>query len=551
MLLFFVFFFSSRRRHTRCSRDWSSDVCSSDLLDREGNLEYARHADDGRHADVAFVRPRKGFLHHEVGDLAIELRGDDREPHVRVTWSGPASANPSRGPVPARARIAAGRNRRSYAFAACSRVRRSNKPASSASSEASSSCTMTPRMCLPIWACTAWRPKSAARAQSLSTGWRPTIPSAITRSQPRSNRIRAPAARSLMPGTVYRSTAKPSPCFRSSSIAAEAMSYRENEVSTIPIRFRRFALGWSKRPPSCLRPARGRGSGASTIGTRGRAGMIVSCLTSRAVLPRGTPPQSAAPSARPRGGNTHDRDGGDRRPPSPLHGPQTPRSDDVLPFQEHEIPRPSICLCILLRESSSVVRHHLADGRGGREPRHEHEGRREFGVAPSFDEERLNGVQEGHVPGRPKFFSEHVGRPSVLPFRRFLRDRRESRDRLGPVHIRHAGEGVAVIDGDREGAVPIVFHVFPGDRLEDRELGPGSPEDVRHEREADSSTDFAREGCADQTARLLAKRADGFRRHELAGNREVRFLFAAIAVVHEDEFASLKGGHRACEIHEI
>src|SRR6266498_5882411 len=26
------FFFSSRRRHTRCGRDWSSDVCSSDLL---------------------------------------------------------------------------------------------------------------------------------------------------------------------------------------------------------------------------------------------------------------------------------------------------------------------------------------------------------------------------------------------------------------------------------------------------------------------------------------------------------------------------------------
>src|SRR2546429_4701248 len=27
-----LFFFSSRRRHTRCSRDWSSDVCSSDLF---------------------------------------------------------------------------------------------------------------------------------------------------------------------------------------------------------------------------------------------------------------------------------------------------------------------------------------------------------------------------------------------------------------------------------------------------------------------------------------------------------------------------------------
>src|SRR5207253_6884843 len=29
----FFFFFSSRRRHTRWPRDWSSDVCSSDLVD--------------------------------------------------------------------------------------------------------------------------------------------------------------------------------------------------------------------------------------------------------------------------------------------------------------------------------------------------------------------------------------------------------------------------------------------------------------------------------------------------------------------------------------
>src|SRR6266536_637272 len=29
------FFFSSRRRHTRATRDWSSDVCSSDLSRRE------------------------------------------------------------------------------------------------------------------------------------------------------------------------------------------------------------------------------------------------------------------------------------------------------------------------------------------------------------------------------------------------------------------------------------------------------------------------------------------------------------------------------------
>src|SRR5256886_3384393 len=31
---FFFFFFSSRRRHTRFDCDWSSDVCSSDLRDR-------------------------------------------------------------------------------------------------------------------------------------------------------------------------------------------------------------------------------------------------------------------------------------------------------------------------------------------------------------------------------------------------------------------------------------------------------------------------------------------------------------------------------------
>src|SRR5690348_4674886 len=33
----FVFFFSSRRRHTRWTGDWSSDVCSSDLLDFFGD----------------------------------------------------------------------------------------------------------------------------------------------------------------------------------------------------------------------------------------------------------------------------------------------------------------------------------------------------------------------------------------------------------------------------------------------------------------------------------------------------------------------------------
>src|SRR5690606_2303271 len=43
LFLFFVFFFfSSRRRHTRFSRDWSSDVCSSDLMSFLAHLEELR-----------------------------------------------------------------------------------------------------------------------------------------------------------------------------------------------------------------------------------------------------------------------------------------------------------------------------------------------------------------------------------------------------------------------------------------------------------------------------------------------------------------------------
>src|SRR5206468_6638352 len=40
----FVFFFSSRRRHTRSDRDWSSDVCSSDLAASLPN-DIAVHSD--------------------------------------------------------------------------------------------------------------------------------------------------------------------------------------------------------------------------------------------------------------------------------------------------------------------------------------------------------------------------------------------------------------------------------------------------------------------------------------------------------------------------
>src|SRR5690606_3462569 len=41
-----LFFFSSRRRHTRFSRDWSSDVCSSDLAQQQNKEKYRNKAND-------------------------------------------------------------------------------------------------------------------------------------------------------------------------------------------------------------------------------------------------------------------------------------------------------------------------------------------------------------------------------------------------------------------------------------------------------------------------------------------------------------------------
>src|SRR5256886_13486034 len=46
ILLRWIFFFSSRRRHTRFDCDWSSDVCSSDLED-SSNRRVARRVLDG------------------------------------------------------------------------------------------------------------------------------------------------------------------------------------------------------------------------------------------------------------------------------------------------------------------------------------------------------------------------------------------------------------------------------------------------------------------------------------------------------------------------
>src|SRR5439155_9802618 len=54
-LVFLFFFFSSRRRHTRWPRDWSSDVCSSDLVPRAARHEERRDA--ARPLRLAAPRP--------------------------------------------------------------------------------------------------------------------------------------------------------------------------------------------------------------------------------------------------------------------------------------------------------------------------------------------------------------------------------------------------------------------------------------------------------------------------------------------------------------
>src|SRR6266699_1902652 len=68
------FFFSSRRRHTRCGRDWSSDVCSSDL---RRMLQRHNHGCGGRFSDAEITVNRvrievdRVARFDAVGDLAM------------------------------------------------------------------------------------------------------------------------------------------------------------------------------------------------------------------------------------------------------------------------------------------------------------------------------------------------------------------------------------------------------------------------------------------------------------------------------------------------
>src|SRR5438105_15434289 len=86
MTFFHFFFFSSRRRHTRSTRDWSSDVCSSDLWQLAPRAMYnlmqeARKSglDVVTQAELLFITAKE-VLNHRF----LYLHGRDRSEERRV-----------------------------------------------------------------------------------------------------------------------------------------------------------------------------------------------------------------------------------------------------------------------------------------------------------------------------------------------------------------------------------------------------------------------------------------------------------------------------------
>src|SRR5256885_14210496 len=68
-----VFFFSSRRRHTRLQGDWSSDVCSSDLANRASRTSCSAGSRAWRRAGRRSRCPRWGLAPYLSGDVDAKL----------------------------------------------------------------------------------------------------------------------------------------------------------------------------------------------------------------------------------------------------------------------------------------------------------------------------------------------------------------------------------------------------------------------------------------------------------------------------------------------
>src|SRR5256885_14287858 len=95
-----IFFFSSRRRHTRLQGDWSSDVCSSDLW------LLIKHRDGFAPVeDIATTQPRSvvsrrtlaEIAWHEGGNVEKAARGDPPAEIRRLLANPELVARPKRG----------------------------------------------------------------------------------------------------------------------------------------------------------------------------------------------------------------------------------------------------------------------------------------------------------------------------------------------------------------------------------------------------------------------------------------------------------------------
>src|SRR5699024_12172262 len=75
-----AFFISSRRRHTRSKRDWSSDVCSSDLLSMEllrdinkDTIDFAENYDGSEKEPVVFPARFPNLLMNGSSGIAVGM----------------------------------------------------------------------------------------------------------------------------------------------------------------------------------------------------------------------------------------------------------------------------------------------------------------------------------------------------------------------------------------------------------------------------------------------------------------------------------------------
>src|SRR5205807_1614242 len=92
---FLFFFFSSRRRHTRLQGDWSSDVCSSDLVVARPRLRLAREA----MAIQRLVQPGAARVSREHATGAVRAVRRWRKPDNEQTRSGIAEARYRFAPI--------------------------------------------------------------------------------------------------------------------------------------------------------------------------------------------------------------------------------------------------------------------------------------------------------------------------------------------------------------------------------------------------------------------------------------------------------------------